>query len=329
VTYNSSTMFSSPRLRRVLVIMEESKTEERSSCAPPQVNSKDQTPTALGAATNGDDLQPALDATKNYPNIIVLGETGSGKSSVINMLHGSREAKVSNGAKGETFKNECYEKVLRERTINVFDTVGLDEGDQGTCAAEQAIRNLYGLIRQLENGVNLLVYILRAPRITKTDQTNYDLFYKQLCCSAVPIVLVVTGLEDEEDMGKWWFDNENIFNDYGMKFAESACITATKGKLKKGVYTLQEEYDESKIKVQDLIAKHYSRVPWKMPKLLWLQRMVKICGAHFGKAVLSGVGFLHFIFYESSQTLGELRAAVRTTLYDCDLDGTIPPHDKS
>ncbi|KAG1831901.1 hypothetical protein DFJ58DRAFT_243829 [Suillus subalutaceus] len=44
---------------------------------------------------------------------------------------------------------------------------------------------------------------------------------------SVPIVLVVTGLEDQEpEMEEWWRNNEKSISDLGMNFAGHACITA-------------------------------------------------------------------------------------------------------
>ncbi|PVF93325.1 hypothetical protein CPB86DRAFT_742883 [Serendipita vermifera] len=278
--------------------MEEQKTEE---------------PSCPGVATRENDPQSVSNAKNDYPNIII-GKTGCGKSSIINMLNGDREAKVSNAAKGETFQNDLYVKELRGRKLNVFDTVGLDEGDKGTCVAEKAIKNLWKLICRLENGVSLLVYVVQGPRIDEKVKQNYDLFYNQICFGMVPIVLIVTHLEDEDDMDQWWFDNEQAFKDYEMKFTDSACIVASKGKLKKGVHVFQEEYDQSKTKVQDLIAKRSESTPWKMTKLLWLQQIVKTCGAHFGRILLSGTRIIHEILEECAEGTGEAVRVIAGTL---------------
>ena len=90
----------------------------------------------------------------------------------------------------------------------------------------------------LDDGVNLLVYVMRAPRIVATAKANYELFFETFCYGQVPIVIVVTGLEDKDDMDKWWEENKSVFDDYKMPFSGSACITATQGKLLKGGYLL-------------------------------------------------------------------------------------------
>ena len=185
------------------------------------------------------------------------------------MLSGGREAKVSSSAKGETFKHDRYEKYIRGQSINVFDTVGLGEGKKGTVSAAKAIEALYRLMRGLEDGVSLLVYVVRGPCLSGSIRKNYELFYEIFCQKEVPIVLVITGLEHEEDMGNWWKRNESAYIDEEMIFADAACITAIKGK--KDMFA--QEYEESRGKVEELILNHCFKTTWLPPaggKASWL-----------------------------------------------------------
>jgi len=212
------------------------------------------------------------------PNVIIFGETGVGKSSVVNMLTGGEGiARVSSDAKGVTFQNERYEKDIRGSRFNIFDTVGLNEGAAGTVSAPKAIEGLYRLMRSLDGGINLLVYVVRGPRIKSSIQKNYEMFYKIFCEKQVPIVLVITGLENEDDMDAWWDRNHGSFREQGMSFADAACITAIKGKRNAFV----KEFEESRPKVEELISRHCSKTPWLPPagpKASWLIAvLVKAC----------------------------------------------------
>jgi GTPase Era involved in 16S rRNA processing len=205
-------------------------------------------------------------------NVVVFGETGVGKSSVVNMFKGDKSALVGNGAQGVTFAHNSYEKHIFETSFRVFDTVGLNEGAAGAMDAATAIEELYKLIMGLENGVSLLVYVMRAPRITATGRKNYDLF-RSLCDETVPIVMVVTGLEDMQDMDEWWWDNQHAFDKCYMSFRAVACVTGTKGKHRNGAHIFEDEFAASKEKLEKVIGGHYSRTPWKMAKQPWFARV--------------------------------------------------------
>lgn len=202
---------------------------------------------------------------QNIPNIVIFGETGVGKSSIINMLLGEDKAHVSDGGMGCTFKNDVYTVNIDGSPFHLYDTAGLNEGQAGTLMGSAAISSLYKLIRCLSGGVSLLVFCMRAPRITDNTVKNYNIFYKAFCQSKVPIVIVVTGLENTEPvMDSWWPTNVRDFEKHGMMFVGHACVTATKGKKTKHGYRYEEEYKESKGKIEELILRHYTPTGWNV-----------------------------------------------------------------
>ena len=60
-------------------------------------------------------LQLPLDVDPSIRNIIVFGQTGVGKSSIINMLQGEAVATTSDGAYGCTAKSAYHEVTLGSR----------------------------------------------------------------------------------------------------------------------------------------------------------------------------------------------------------------------
>jgi len=50
-----------------------------------------------------------------------------------------------------------------------------------------------------EHSVNLIIYCIRGSRLTDIVRVNYDL----VSGIKVPIILIVTGLEQEENMDDW------------------------------------------------------------------------------------------------------------------------------
>ena len=200
---------------------------------------------------------------------------------------GTHEATVSSSARGVTFRHERFEKDIGGHRVNVFDTVGLGEGRAGTAPALETIEALYRLMRGLEGGVSLLVYVVRGPRLSYSIRQNYELFYEIFCQERVPIVVVITGLENEEDMDGWWARNETAYSEENMTFAGAACITAIKGRRN----MFAQEFEESQEKVVRLISDHCFRTTWLPLTTVgsgcslayWLVTIIVICMNRFSQ----------------------------------------------
>jgi len=242
-------------------------------------------------------------------NVIVFGECGAGKSSVINMLAGYNAADTSSKVTGCTLESDCYCVNIRGSPFYLHDTAGLNEGDQGRVPKNEAIVQLFTLIKKLEDGVSLLVFVMRG-RIKESTVSNWRLFQEVICKSQVPTVIVITGLEGEDDMDDWWFNNKEAFRGYGIRPDGHACITATRGRRRpSGVFALQEEYDESKHKVERLIRSTFLQSPWKMDNITW-----------FTKILTTEVVLFRLFFWKlwtTTRKIGEIRGAVNDLVDRC------------
>ena len=208
-------------------------------------------------------------------NVIVIGNIGAGKSSVINMLLGTDHAAVSSGPRVETSRHAEYRLQYQSNHYMLHDTPGLTNPiitaeifTAKTIYAEtkNALQTLCDLVAHLEGGVHLLLYVVRGPRIEDRSREDYRLFKEAICGGNVPICLVVTGLEYEDSPEQWWNDNKGNFDNLGMGFNGQACITATKGrKLKNGERQFAEMYEDSTKKVEKLLG-HCLPRGWSMPR---------------------------------------------------------------
>ncbi|KAG2113737.1 P-loop containing nucleoside triphosphate hydrolase protein [Suillus discolor] len=165
--------------------------------------------------------------TKETCNVVIFGETGAGKSSLINLIAGTQRALTSCDAMGCTAETNTYDISIQNETLKVtfVDTVGLDEGSEGTVPDKEAQQVLKKLIQNFRDDVHLLMYCVRGVRARKALYRNYN-FVRSQVKERVPIVLVVTCLEDREpEMEDWWKDNERLISDFGMSFAGHACVT--------------------------------------------------------------------------------------------------------
>jgi len=96
-------------------------------------------------------------------NIVLFGQTGAGKSSVVNLIAGEKIAKVSPDVERCTLHWQEYPVAFDGHTFKVFDTVGFEEPGFGMNKYLDVIANAYNLIAKLRNegGIHLL---LRASR---------------------------------------------------------------------------------------------------------------------------------------------------------------------
>ncbi|KAF8553104.1 hypothetical protein OG21DRAFT_1497956 [Imleria badia] len=196
------------------------------------------------------------------PNVIVFGETGVGKSSIINLIAGQKLAHTSNDALGCTFRHERHRIMLDKMPCALWDTTGLDEGTEGTVPARQAENNLRDLMQGLQcsGGIHLVIYCIRGFRLTKSLKRNYDLFYVTVCRKKVPVALVVTGLEYEQgDMETWWTRNEAELRQNGMRFDAHACVTT----VDLNDHLMQQRRSDSRTLLRELVIKYIRLPAWK------------------------------------------------------------------
>ncbi|KAF9220782.1 hypothetical protein BS17DRAFT_786556 [Gyrodon lividus] len=135
-------------------------------------------------------------------------------------------------------------------------------------AAKQAHQLISRLDR--EGGIALLVFCMQGGRMTRSMQHTYSFFVKVLCDEHVPVAVIVTKLETEENMDQWWDDNKEDLDKYGVTAAGHACVTSVKGH--QGCY--QQLYDESREKVHKLLLKLGNGESYKEPRENWVTRMV-------------------------------------------------------
>ncbi|KAG2028241.1 P-loop containing nucleoside triphosphate hydrolase protein, partial [Suillus americanus] len=184
-------------------------------------------------------------------NIVLFGEAGAGKSSVVNLMAGKEVALTSLGMRRCTLNWQDYVIDFDGESYKVFDTIGIEESGLEMKEYLGAVANAYRFIKTLdaEGGVDLLLFCVRAGRFTAALQSNYRFFHEFLCEKKVPIVLAITNLEREQRMEDWWEREHRIFARYQIHVAGHACITAANGL--EGVH--QQLYADSRVAIRNLV----------------------------------------------------------------------------
>jgi predicted GTPase len=204
-------------------------------------------------------LMPFQNQMSGQRNVVIIGQSGVGKSSLINMLCPRANAPTSNDATGCTRIEREYECYLgQQQSCQVHDTIGLEEGFWGFLWAPKAEKRLKTYLRTTE--VHLLVYCMPGRRgcLKKSHGRNYKKL-KSAAGNNVRVVVVVTGLEDfNYPLESWWSRNDKELQNLGIpRTAGHACITALpKAELQSEKRVL---YDKSCEDVKTLIRKYLPR----------------------------------------------------------------------
>jgi len=180
-------------------------------------------------------------------NIVIFGQTGAGKSSVVNLMAGEERAATSSDTQRCTTHWEEHSIACDGYNyLKVFDTVGLQKQQKKPCEEHpDAIEDARSLITKLDNegGIDLLLFCVRGLKFVPTIESNYQRFYIELLGGEkkkkIPVVLVVTGLEREQNMEDWWTRNKDTLKSK-INVDGHVCITAAKN-LDQGLYKQSRE----------------------------------------------------------------------------------------
>ncbi|KAG2134462.1 P-loop containing nucleoside triphosphate hydrolase protein [Suillus clintonianus] len=217
--------------------------------------------------------------------VVLFGESGAGKSSVINLIAGQNVARTSSSPQRCTMRWEEYDISFGGASYQVFDTIGLEDPQLGIKEYLECVESAYRLTKELDSrgGIDLLLFCIRAGRMPATLQSNYRLFHEFLCEKKVPIVLAITGLEREQRMEDWWEREYRAFKKYEIK--GHACITAADGL--DGRHKVL--YEESRVTIRRLVeqfAADGQKQAWEGGDNLFVSLMRKL------KQLLSGSSHL-------------------------------------
>ncbi|KAL4074295.1 P-loop containing nucleoside triphosphate hydrolase protein [Scleroderma citrinum] len=168
-------------------------------------------------------------------NIVIFGETGSGKSSLVNLIVGSSVAEVSpDVAECTTVSKDYIFSGQDDVQYNLWDTPGLKEPQSKTDDQASAIAESYGLVQHLNDhgGADLLIYCISGLKGVQvpsappsTLQSHYRLFH-EIFFPGVPLIIVVTHLDSRQEREKWWTRNEERLKRVEISSSGHTCVTA-------------------------------------------------------------------------------------------------------
>lgn len=192
--------------------------------------------------------------------IVVVGRTGVGVSSLVNLLAGCPVSQNSPDARPRTRRVQEHLISIRQRHISVYEIPGFG-GDIREETLIDRVRSLHTRRR-----VDLVLYCMRPLRETLMPQT-FRLLRQNL--REVPFAAVVTELEQLEMMEKWWSTpseerkptNGNMLGQLGMTFQDHVCITTLPEAMIATNETLMKLRGRSERDVSDLVCRYFQENP--------------------------------------------------------------------
>ena len=136
----------------------------------------------------------------NVTSIVLFGRTGSGKSTMGNMLlfgHPNPEGQVGfpvgDGVRGVSLQVA----VKGGRGWLVTDTIGLGEPELGAVSNELAAKRLCEFLEKLKQGYRYIVYVAKKERMQDSHVLTWELFKKIFEGGETNFVVVFTNTSQE------------------------------------------------------------------------------------------------------------------------------------
>ena len=152
---------------------------------------------------------------KSTVHVALVGNTGVGKSTLVNVLKGRKIAEVNNNVRPCTTRTMQHEVVAGDTRYCIWDTRGLNEGSEKAALHTRALklariipdaeRELKKFLRGNNPGVNLVLLCIDARKIrVNVHWKIYNKIYADFCEKGLKVAVVVTQMGERDFKSSEW-----------------------------------------------------------------------------------------------------------------------------
>ena len=124
--------------------------------------------------------------------ILVIGETGTGKSTLINNILGKKVAKVGHTSNSETARLTKYEGVVCDMRVEIYDTPGLNDSRDDQELEEAHLREIKAKLTEGKFAMVIFCFRMIETRMSSRNIDTFRTYHEKLGLDWGKVIIALT-----------------------------------------------------------------------------------------------------------------------------------------